>query len=97
MTEIEFKQIGEFSAVNAARKWLQDHGYSYGSMCMDMPIGILKGSWTIAKWRNLTTKERRQLDGQLISKDFRSSPVVIQLKNPATDEEIKAGERLEVD
>lgn len=94
MTEIEFNQTGDFSAVNAARKWLQDHGYSYGSMCMDMPIGILKGSWCIAKWRNLTAKERKQLDGQLISKDFRSGPVVIQLKDPATDAEIKAGSRI---
>ena len=40
MTEIKFEQLGDFSAVNAARNWLSEHGYSYGSMCMDMPIGI---------------------------------------------------------
>ena len=94
MTEIEFNQTGDFSAVNAARKWLQEQGYSYGSMCMDMPIGILKGSWCIAKWRNLTMKERKQLDGQMVSSDFRDGPVVIQLKDAATDEEIKAGKRI---
>ncbi len=94
MTEIEFNQTGDFSAVNAARKWLQDHGYSYGSMCMDMPIGILKGSWCIAKWRNLTPKERNQLDGKLISLDFRNGPVIIQLKDAATDQEIKSGKRI---
>lgn len=94
MTEIEFNQTGDFSAVSAARKWLQDHGYSYGSMCMDMPIGILKGSWCIAKWRNLTMKERKQLDGQMVSSDFRDGPVIIQLKDAATDEEIKAGKRI---
>ena len=94
MPEIKFDQTGDFAAVNAARIWLQEHGYSYGSMCMDMPIGILKGSWAIAKWRNLTPKERKQLDGQLISKDFRDGPVVIQLKDPATDSEIKAGSRI---
>lgn len=81
MTEITFDQTGDFNAVNAARKWLQDHGYSYGSMCLDMPIGILKGSWAIAKWRNLTAKERKQLDGQIVSSDFRDGPVVIQLKD----------------
>ena len=94
MTEIEFNQTGEFSAVNAAKKWLQDHGYSYGSMCMDMPIGILKGSWCIAKWRNLTMKERKQLDGQIVSSDFRDGPVIIQLKDAATDQEIKSGKRI---
>ncbi|OTG82387.1 hypothetical protein [Acinetobacter sp. ANC 4648] len=94
MSEITFDQTGDFVAVNAARAWLEKHGYSYGPMCMDMPIGILKGSWAIAKWRNLTAKERKQLDGQLISKDFREGPVILQLKDPATDEEIKAGNRI---
>ena len=94
MTEMTFDQTTDFAAVNAARNWLQEQGYSYGSMCMDMPIGILKGNWTIAKWRNLTAKERKQLDGQLVSKDFRSGPVVVQLKDPATDEEIKSGNRI---
>lgn len=94
MTEMTFDQTADFAAVNAARKWLQDHGYSYGSMCMDMPIGILKDSWCIAKWRNLTIKERNQLDGKLISPDFRNGPVVIQLKDAATDQEIKSGKRI---
>ena len=94
MTEMTFDQTTDFAAVNAARNWLQEQGYSYGSMCMDMPIGILKGNWTIAKWRNLTAKERKQLDGQLVSKDVRNGPVVVQLKDPATDEEIKSGNRI---
>lgn len=79
--EIPFNNVGDFEAINAAREWLHMNGYSYGSMCMDMPIGILKGKWLIAKWRNLTGKERSQLDGQIISQDFREGPVVIQLKN----------------
>ena len=94
MIEITFDQIGDFTAVGAARDWLSEHGYSYGSMCMDMPIGILKGEWSIAKWRNLTGKEREQLDGQLTSKDFREGPVVLRLKDLATDEEIKVGTRI---
>ena len=94
MTEMTFDQTADFAAVNAARNWLQEQGYSYGSMCMDMPIGILKGSWVIAKWRNLTAKERKQLDGQLVSRDFRNGPVVVRLKDPATDEEIKSGNRI---
>ena len=94
MIEMTFDQTGDFVAVGAARAWLREQGYSYGSICMDMPIGILKGNWTIAKWRNLTAKERKQLDGQLVSKDFRNGPVVVRLKDPATDEEIKSGNRI---
>lgn len=94
MTEIEFAQVGDFSAVNAAKNWLREHGFSYGSMCMDMPIGILKGDWCIAKWRNLTAKERNQLDGKLISTDFRAGPVILQLKEPATTEELVSGLRI---
>lgn len=94
MIEMTFNQTGDFVAVDLARVWLKDHGYSYGSMCMDMPIGILKGDWRIAKWRNLTGKERDQLDGQMVSSDFRNGPVVIQLKESATEEEIKAGIRI---
>ena len=94
MIEMTFDQTADFAAVNAARNWLQEQGYSYGSMCMDMPIGILKGNWSFAYWRNLTAKERKQLDGQLVSKDFRNGPVVVQLKDPATDEEIKSGNRI---
>lgn len=95
MNEITFDQTGDFKAVNAACNWLRENGYSYGSMCMNMPIGILKGDWCIAKWRNLNAKERKQLDGQLVSDDFREGPVVIQLKEPATDDEIKSGERIQ--
>ena len=94
MTEIEFAQVGDFSAVNAAENWLREHGFSYGSMCMDMPIGILKGDWCIAKWCNLTAKERNQLDGKLLSSDFRSGPVVLQLKAQATAEELISGLRI---
>ncbi len=94
MTEIEFAQVGDFSAVSAAENWLREHGFSYGSMCMDMPIGILKGDWCIAKWCNLTAKERNQLDGKLLSSDFRSGPVVLQLKEPATTEELISGLRI---
>ncbi len=94
MTEITFDKVGTFSALYAAQAWLRENGYSFGSLCVGMPIGILKGTWSIAKWRNLTGKEREQLDGQLTSDDFREGPVVLRLKESATDEEIKAGTRI---
>lgn len=94
MIEIQFNQDGDFNAIYAAKKWLREHGYSYGSMCRGMPIGILKGDWCIAKWRNLTTIERYQLDGQINSSDFRAGPVTIKLKDDPSLEEIENGERL---
>ena len=79
---ITFTQDGEFSAYYTATKWLQDHGYSYGSMCMDMPIGILKGSWCIAKWRNLSSEERQQLDGTISCiNTFREAPIHVVIKD----------------
>ena len=77
MKEIKFTDTGDFIALAKAKAWLKNHDYSCGSMCNRMPIGILKGDWTIAKWRNLTTIERNQLDGQITSQDFRNGPVVI--------------------
>lgn len=94
MTKITFNQVGTFSALYTAQAWLRDNGYSYGSSCVGMPIGILKGVWSIVKWRNLTGKEREQLDGQLISEDFREGPIILHLKDLATDDEIKAGTRI---
>lgn len=73
----------EFPNLNAAMQWCDDNGYSYGSLCNAMPIGILKGDFLIAKWRNLTEKERDELDGQITLSadgDWRNGPVVITLK-----------------
>ena len=38
MSELTFDQSGDFVAVDLARVWLKDHGYSCGSMCMDIKI-----------------------------------------------------------
>ena len=94
MTEINFNQVGDFEAYHAACTWCKDNGYSYGSMQRDAPMGILKGDWCIAKWRNLTPKERSQLDGQITSNDFRAGPVTIKLKDAPLPEEIESGKRL---
>lgn len=94
MTEKIFNQTGDFAALHAARAWVENQGYSCGSLCRDMPIGLLKGEWTIAKWKNLTANERKQLDGQMTSSDFRNGPVIVTLKELPTDTEIKSGERI---
>lgn len=76
-----FDKPGDFAAFDEAKEWLTQHGYSYGSLCGYMPVGILKGDWIIAKWRNLTPKERSQLHGQIKSEDFREGPVTVTLKH----------------
>lgn len=75
---IEFPASGTFKAYYAASGWCHENGYSHGSMCMDMPIAIMKGTdWNIAKWKNLSTKEINTVDGVMLSTDFREGSVTI--------------------
>ena len=78
--EKKFEQKGTFAAWNAACRWLRDNGYSYSSTCVGGPVGVLKGDYCIAKWRNLTPKERSQLDGTVYG-DFREGPLTLRLKS----------------
>ena len=74
-----FDQQGDFAALHAAEKWLADNGYSYSPTCAMHPVAILKGDYQIAKWRNLTPKEIKALDGDM-NGDFRTGPLVVHLK-----------------
>lgn len=77
----EFQGTGSFQAIWAAEKWLKERGYSHGSMDSDNPMGVKFGDCLIRKWTNMRVSERRQMDGTIESKDFRSGPVVVKLKN----------------
>lgn len=79
-----FNEAGTFQALCAAEAWLAANGYSCGSTRRDMPSGILKGDFVIAKWKNLTTKEIEQLDGHLQG-DKREGPITITLKEAPPD------------
>lgn len=79
---ISFDQHGDFAATRAAEAWCKENGYSVGRMQAREPRGILKGNYDIAKWRNLTLKERQQLDGTMRS-DGRNGPVYITIKDGA--------------
>lgn len=80
MFEKTFNQIGTFKAWYAAETWLSENGYSYGSTCAVSPyVGVLKGEYCIAKWRNLTSTEKEELDG-VVTGNFREGPVVIRLR-----------------
>lgn len=63
---IDFPANGMFEAINNARSYLADRGFSFGSMEMDRPIGIHHGDCYISKWHNMTAKERRSLNGVIV-------------------------------
>ena len=77
--EITFSETGDFKAMRAAEEWCAQRGISSGQVQRDEPRGLVRGNVRIAKWRNLTNKERASLDGTMTG-DMRSGPVRISLK-----------------
>jgi hypothetical protein len=73
-----FDQQGDFSACAAATQWLHEGGYSVGIMQGPAPRGIMRGDVLIAKWRNLSPRERATLDGQMTG-DMRNGPVTVEI------------------
>ena len=67
-----------FGASYAAQRWLEANGYSVGSSSVDGPRGVVKGVAYISKWRNMTPKERSQMDGYLDA--GRNQPARLVLK-----------------
>jgi hypothetical protein len=82
MTE-DFSKVFEgkeaFEASNAAEQWCRDNGISFGSSCAMAPQALLLGNYSIAKWRNLTAKEREQVHG-VIEDSRREGPVTVKIK-----------------
>lgn len=78
-----FDQPGEFVACRAAEKWCEENGYSVGRMQWPSPRGLLRGSFDIQKWRNLSPRERAELDGQMTG-DMRNGPVYVTI-NASTE------------
>lgn len=79
----EFPNTGnDFSGLCAAEAWLTERGFSIGPMQRDDPQGILYGRFHIAKWRHLTTAERRQLQGTIEAlRGDKRAGVVVKLRN----------------
>jgi hypothetical protein len=77
--EKTFEGTEAFEAIRKAEAWLKERGYSVGTMQGPAPMGIMKGDYDIAKWRNLRPSERYALDGQ-IDGDKRNGPVTVRLK-----------------
>jgi hypothetical protein len=78
MIQVFNNNHGDFSGFNDACKWLQDNGYSYGSMQGNSPIGVMAGDHNIPKWRNLSSQDIAQLDGRLTG-DPRNGPITLTI------------------
>jgi hypothetical protein len=73
----------DFDALNSAQGWCRANGYSVGSLQAHAPIGIMRGTGLeIAKWRNLSSTDREQLDGYITATDveYRSGPVCVVIE-----------------
>jgi hypothetical protein len=71
-----FESDETFGAYYAAERWCRANGISCGSPCTSAPIGLLFGNYQIAKWRNLTAKERSLLHGT-ITGNLRNGPMTV--------------------
>jgi hypothetical protein len=78
---VVFEPCGTFGAIGKAEKYLKEKGYVLGSMCRDMPIGFAKESKCsgIAKWRNLSDEDIKQLNGCIKPQpEFREGGCVVE-------------------
>lgn len=79
---VEFVAAGTFQSYYNAQKYLKDMGYNIGSMQGPAPIGFSSEYDYISKWRNMTRTEHAQLDGVILSKDFREGNTLVLFFNP---------------
>ncbi len=77
--EIELIRGEDFEAYYNAEKIIKEKGLIHGPMNMDYPIGLVSSKQTtyIAKWGNIPTTEWNQLDGLMLSENFRHENVRI--------------------
>lgn len=73
----------DFGNFFSACQYLSDNGYSHGSMSLQLPIPIQLGSnYKIhQKWYNLSEGEKKNVDGVILSDDFKKGKVKILIFN----------------
>ena len=86
----EIKESKDFTISNedfgnffGACQYLFDNEYSHGSMSLGMPIPIKIGSYynIPQKWYNLSEGQKKNVDGVMLSDDFRNGTVKILIFN----------------
>lgn len=82
MVRFEADPEDRFAAVRAAENWAEDNDYAVGGMQRAEPRGLMRpeSDWEIAKWRDLSPRERRSLHGAIIRPLGLGGPVVVYLK-----------------
>lgn len=77
---ITFKAEGTFQSYYLAQRWCTENGYEEGSMCGHLPIAIMKGEYDLPwKWKNMSQKQKNNVDGVIISNYFREEQCEIIL------------------
>ena len=84
---MSFESSQTFQALRNAQKILEADEYHSGTLCGDEPVGISKNFNYIAKWKNLSTEERGQVDGVMLSSNFREGKVFVVLFKTKQEDE----------
>jgi hypothetical protein len=80
---VDFPANGTFQAFYSSEKHLKELGYCVGSMCRQEPIGFAYGAECVAKWYNLDSRDKAQLDGVILPQpDFREGGAIILFFTP---------------
>ncbi|WP_313026707.1 hypothetical protein [Brucella sp.] len=77
------------SNANRAEKLLKAHGFSVGRMQAHQPRGLLYGEFDIQKWRNLSQRDREQLDGLLSGRHVHHGDISIEILDSAPSEAVQ--------
>lgn len=78
-----------FGAMNAAEDWILRKNWSIGPQQRDAPRGIYCGEAYIAKWRNISARDKKELDGEMRfpDGDSRTGRVEIWMRPKLEDQE----------
>ncbi len=76
--KLVFEGTDTFEALRKAQAWCVENGISYGSSCRNLPIGLMFGDYDIAKWRNLSPKDIRELHG-VMKGPLRTGPITVEI------------------
>ena len=78
------KEDRPFDAYYQAQSYLNDLGYSYGSLAVTSSpnVAVRKGEYDLhEKWHNLDKEEITSIDGVIRSLDYREGQVTVMLFN----------------
>lgn len=80
--EVAFnKRTDDFGNYYDACEFLTNCRYSYGSLCGNMPVALVKGRYNLPqKWKNLSALDKKNIDGVMMGNligSFRNGVVKI--------------------